>query len=280
MNIAYGTYGMPGLDLEVALPKLAEMGYDGVEVAVGPKYPTMPDQLDAGRRRELRALLDDLGLQLPALMITSFSMLTEDPSVHEANLRALHEAARLGLDLAPEKPPALTFTLGGRSEAWLDQRDRLVRTLADYAKVAEETGCTLAAEPHYGSAVDRPERAVWLIETIGHPLVRLNFDISHFTLLGLTLEETVPVMVPYSVHTHVKDGRRLENGIEFLLPGAGGFDYGAYLRAMRDAGWTGPITVEITAMIWTRPDYDPFPAAAASYATLDAAFQAAGVERG
>lgn len=108
----------------------------------------------------------------------------------------------------------------------------------------------------------------------------MNFDISHFTLLGLTLEETVPVMVPYSVHTHIKEGRRREEGIEFLLPGAGGFDYAAYLRAMHQAGWNGPITVEITAMIWARPDYEPFAAAAFPYATLDKASQAAGVGRG
>jgi len=44
MKIAYGTYAMPTLSLEKAFSALAEIGYDGVEICIGPKHPgSMPD---------------------------------------------------------------------------------------------------------------------------------------------------------------------------------------------------------------------------------------------
>ena len=38
MKIAYGTYALPQMSLEEAFPTLAEIGYDGVELFIGPKH--------------------------------------------------------------------------------------------------------------------------------------------------------------------------------------------------------------------------------------------------
>lgn len=38
MKIAYGTYAMPTVPLEDAFPALAKMGYEGVELFIGPKH--------------------------------------------------------------------------------------------------------------------------------------------------------------------------------------------------------------------------------------------------
>jgi sugar phosphate isomerase/epimerase len=43
----------------------------------------------------------------------------------------------------------------------------------------------LAVEPHTGTAFDLPEKALWLMETLRHPAVRLNFDISHYAIRGI-----------------------------------------------------------------------------------------------
>jgi len=279
MKIAYGTYGMPNVAPEEALRRLAEMGYDGVEIAVAPKYPTAPEKLGAEERARLKELLAELELGVPALMLLT-NVLAEGGDAHRENLESLRKAAELAVDVLAEGCRVITTTLGGATQKWEAQRDEFAGRLRDFASVVSDAGCLLAIEPHYGGAVDRPDRALWLLEAIDSPVVKLNFDISHFDLLGLTLEETVPVLVPHSIHTHVKDGRKLEKGIEFLLPGQGAFDYVAYLEAMRSAGWNDYITVEISGMIWSREDYDPFAAAKYSYDTLDSAFRRAGIDRG
>ena len=38
MELAYGTYGLPGIMPEDAVPKLAEMGYKGLEITVGERF--------------------------------------------------------------------------------------------------------------------------------------------------------------------------------------------------------------------------------------------------
>lgn len=43
MKIAYGTYGMPTVPLEEALVTVAEIGYDGLELAIGPRHNSMPE---------------------------------------------------------------------------------------------------------------------------------------------------------------------------------------------------------------------------------------------
>ncbi|NCO37701.1 MAG: hypothetical protein COZ06_02025 [Armatimonadetes bacterium CG_4_10_14_3_um_filter_66_18] len=276
MNIAYGTYGMPNLPLEVALPALAKIGYDGVELALGPKYPTCPDKLDHAARERLAHLLTECELAVPALMLL-VNVLADDPAEHHRNLDELRRAAALALDLDARTPPVITFTMGGSRDRYKEQRDELVRRLRDYAAIATGEGVLLAAEPHVGGTLDRPDRAVWLIEAVGLPAVRLNFDISHFDLLGLGIDECVSPLVPLSIHTHVKDGHLVDGKVQFLLPGAGGFDYVAYLRAMKAAGWDGCLCVEVSGQLWSKEDYDPIAAAEFSYGTLRRAFDEAGV---
>jgi len=278
MKIAYGTYGMPHTPGTEAVSSVARMGYDGIEIACGPAFPTHPDKLDTSARRAMRDQLADLGLEVPALML-QINFIADDPQVHQQNLAAFKQTAQLGHDLGLNEP-IITFTMGGQTAKYHEQRDEFVHRLTDYADAADQAGCVAAVEPHVNGTIDRPDRAVWLIEAVDSPRVRLNFDISHFDLIGLGIDECVSAMTPYSVHTHVKDGHMVDGKVQFLLPGQGDFDYVAYLRAMDAAGWAGHITVEISGQIWNAPGYDPIAAAAESYAALNNAFKLAGLQRG
>ena len=128
-----------------------------------------------------------------------------------------------------------------------------------------------------GSALDLPDKAVWLLRQVGSESLKLNFDISHFDVLGMPTEETVPVMAPHAVHTHVKDQRGRAPSHEFLIPGEGPFDFVAYLRQMAKAGYDGYITAEVSIMVQRRHGYDPFAAAELTYRTLAGAFREAGL---
>src|SRR5204862_433939 len=69
MKLAYGTYGMPEVPVWDALPRLAEMGYDAVEICVAERWPTAPRKLAAPERQRLRGLLEGLRLEMPAVML-------------------------------------------------------------------------------------------------------------------------------------------------------------------------------------------------------------------
>jgi sugar phosphate isomerase/epimerase len=144
---------------------------------------------------------------------------------------------------------------------------------------AAEKGVVLAMEPHVHGLVDTPERMRVILDLIDSPHLRVNFDISHFDVLGMTIEESVAALVPYSVHTHVKDQRGRVPDYEFLTPGEGDFDFVAYLKAMQAHGYDGFINAEVSKMRQNKPDYDPAAAAELAYKTLAAAFETAGIAR-
>ena len=71
--------------------------------------------------------------------------------------------------------------------------------------------------------------------------------------MGIPIAESVGALAAHTVHTHVKDERGVAPNYQFLIPGEGEFDYVAYLRAMREHGYTGFITAEISIMVQRRP---------------------------
>ena len=91
----------------------------------------------------------------------------------------------------------------------------------------------------------------WLIDQVGSPRVGLHFDIVHFFMAGERIEDSVRALVPITVHTHITDAHRKPDGtFDLRLLGQGDLDSTAYMRAMHAAGWTGFITLEVSAAVW------------------------------
>jgi sugar phosphate isomerase/epimerase len=83
----------------------------------------------------------------------------------------------------------------------------------------------MAIEARCGSMLNLPERIHWLFARAKHPAVRMSSDVSHMEVMGICIDESVPPLAPYAVHTHVKDQRGRYPEHEFLTPGEGPFDF-------------------------------------------------------
>ena len=277
MRISYCTWGMRDVPIEEALPAVAQIGYQGIELAVTPGWPTDLETLDADKKRRIAALLDGHGLVLSAVAGHT-SMCEDDPAENEAHMDRLRRSIDLAAELAqPGERPIMASLIGGRVDEWEAKKGLITARVASLGDYAARQGVILAVEPHSGTAFDHPEKALWLMEQLDHPAVRLNFDISHFDILGIGIDDCVPDMVPWSAHTHVKDQRGLYPDHEFLTPGAGPFDFVHYLTAMHAAGYTGYIGMEVSVMVQHKPGYDPFVDAALGYYALVHAFNEAQV---
>ncbi len=212
MKIAYGTYAMPTVPLEEAFAALAQMGYGGVEICVSTRHPgSLPDEIDAARRARLRAVLTEHGLQVPALMLIGQHLLANDEQ-HRANLEHVRACAALARDLGVREPVVLSLGFGGRTAEWEQVRGQLVDRLGDYARLAAAESLVIAGEAHCGAAVDRSERAIWLLDQVNAPGVRLHFDIVHFFLANEPLAEVTARLLPYTAHTHITDAHKLPEG--------------------------------------------------------------------
>ncbi len=279
MKLGYSTWGMPTVPIDTAIRHIAQLGFDGMELAVGPRFITELSTLDTAERKRIAGLLKEYDLMLPAIAAHS-SLIEMDAEAHAQSLWRLKGAVDLGLELVPEDtPPAINTTSGGQPEDWENSKQFLAERTGEVVEYAAAHAVTVAMEPHIGGLIDTPDKVLELLNLVGSPYLKVNFDISHFDIIGIPTEESVAALAPHSAHTHVKDQRGLAPDFEFLIPGEGPFDYVNYLKLMQQHGYDGFITAEVSFMVQARENYDPLAAATLSYETLSRAFVEAGIDR-
>ena len=280
MKLSYSTWGMQTVPIETAIAHCAALGFDGLELTVIPGWTTDAAALDAPARRRIRELYDDHRLELCGLS-GNVPLLDGTPGERSATKDRFRGYLDLAAELQlPGDPPMIvTTTSGGAPGDWDASRSQLVDDLGALTVHAERAGVAVGIEPHAGTALRRPEHALWVVEQVDSPALTIHFDISHFNVQGMDMDDVVARLAPHSRHTHVKDERGIAPDHEFLIPGEGEMDYPRYLRAMDRARYAGHIVVEISLMVQRRPGYDPLAAAAISYEVLSRAFADAGVSR-
>jgi sugar phosphate isomerase/epimerase len=269
---------MRELPLEQQIAIVQQGGYVGICLVSDERFPPLDAmRTTAAERRALHSKLARAGLSLTAIA-GHVNLLEPNPELLRHNMDRIRAGLELTSDLAgPEGPPPLVSMGQGKPETYATDRVLLAERFGELARHAAAVGGVLVLEPHVGQAMDQPEKIVWLMQTVASPHFRLNLDNSHFEVMGRDMDEYLPQLLPYAVHTDLKDQRGRSPNHEFLVPGEGDFAYPRYLQALRDGGYAGYLTIEISVMVQRRPDYNPAEVAARSLRTLVAAAQTAGV---
>ena len=277
MKLGYSTWGMPTVPIDVALHHLAQLGYQGVEITVIPGWITELSTLDRAERKRIVGLAKQYNLALPAIAAHS-SLLENDPEKHAQQMKRLKGAVDLAVDWAIDgEVPCIDTTPGGKPEDYESGKGLLVERLSELVDYGKAHGVTIALEPHVGASINTPQRVLEIMHLVNSPYLKLNFDISHFNVMGYSIEESVAACGPHSAHTHIKDESGVYPNHQFLIPGEGVFDYVKYLKEMQKVGYTGFISPEFSIMVHRRPDYDPLAAATQTYQVLARAFAQAGL---
>ena len=275
MKLGFSTWGMVTVDIEDAIPALAKIGYQGVELAVAERFPTKLESLDAKRRTLIRSLYATYGLELPAIAAHS-SLLLNQRDAQQQSMNRIQGSMELALDIGVKAPPVVITTVGGESGTWASIRDVLVDRVGDLARLAEESGTLLAIEPHVGQALHTPEQMLELLEKVSSSALKVNFDNSHFLAQGIPVEACVSMLGPYAVNTHLKGVDGVEPNFRFLTPGEDDYDYASEFGLMAATGYNGYQTVEISMQVQARPDYDPFQHAALAFERLSSSIPMTG----
>jgi inosose dehydratase len=277
IGFATGTYGMRSMPTAAALRTLAEIGYDGVQLCLIAGWPSDPATLTVPDRQELRNLLRDTKLAVPAVL----ENLQVAPGAEKraANVDRLKLAIDLGNELVPGNPPVIDTVLGGKTADWEKLKGRIVDTLGEWAKIAESSHTTIGFKPHAGHAINTPERTLWTVKQVNSKRIRVIYDYSHFWVEGFGLESSLSELLPYTAFIAVKDAVKTETKHEYLLPGDGQIDYLEYFRLLQQLHYTGWVGVEVSAMIHAKPGYEPVPTARLCYERLAPIFAKAGIMR-
>jgi len=279
MLLAFSTWGMQKTPIDVAVAHCAALGYDGLELTVIPRWPTDAATMAAAERKRIRRLYDDHHIDLCGLSGNT-PLLIGDAAERAQNVKTFKTYLDLAAELQkPGERLSVSTTSAGEPGSWETVKDELVNLFGNAAAYAEAAGVIVGVEPHVSNALHTPEQAIWLVEQVNSPALGVHFDISHFNVQGMEMESVVKQLVPYTVHTHIKDERGIAPDHQFLIPGEGEMDYVGYLKAMDRAGWQEYITVEISLMVQSRPAFDALAAATQSYQVVAKAFEDAGISR-
>jgi inosose dehydratase len=264
---------MKTLPLDVALTTCAEIGYTHVEFSLNAGYATEPSKFTSAAQRAAVAKLSELKLSLPCMMV--LMNLTADDSAHRQSLELISVAGKLAHALIPAAPPILETVLGGSPAKWDEQKAGMVDRLRDWAAAAEQAKTVIAIKAHVSSAVNSPERLLWLLEQVPSPAIQVAYDYSHFELQGIGLEDSLKLLLPRTRFIHVKDSTGTAAKFQFVLPGEGRTDYVRYFSLLKQHGYAGPICVEVSGQVFNKPDYEPITAARKCYQVLSSALQQA-----
>jgi sugar phosphate isomerase/epimerase len=217
---------------EQAYAGLAAAGYGAVELSAVPGWTEHVDV--HGDPAEVRAQLERHGLE--ALSISGHSDLTTHEGL-DHGLAVVAWADRYGL-------PIVNTAIGGHAHVEESESAFLanIGTLADAAQAA---GLVVALEIH-GDLMATGAQSAALLDRIGHPAVKVNYDtanVEHYG--GVRAEDDLPAIVDRVANVHLKDMRGGKGDWDFPAIGGGHVDFGRVLEILRGAGFTGPFAVEV-----------------------------------
>jgi sugar phosphate isomerase/epimerase len=261
---------MRSLPLKDALQTCAKIGYEAVELAALPDWPSDPAKLSKDARKALRSVLADSKMQLPALMENW--PLDGDEKKHQAQLERLKLVADFAHELVPDVPPLIETILGGKPDQWDKVKHSFADRLVAWAKQAETSKVTIALKAHRFGAANRPEHIRWLLEQVKSKHLVAVYDWSHFEQRDMTIKDTVKALAPVTKFVHVKDTIMEKGQAKFVLPGDGSTDYAVLLNELAEQQYKGCVCVEVSGMVSNQKDYDGKRAAEHCYRKLAPAF--------
>jgi len=257
-KLGFSLYGMKTLPWREGLGHVARIGYKTTELCLRPGWNTEAKVLTKADHVEIRKRIGDLGLELPSVME---NLGLGRPNGLQPNLERLKAAAEICHECSPGKPALIETTVGGRPNTWDDIKNAMAEELAAWAKTLEGLKTTLAIKAHSKTAMNAPDKLLWLEAQAKSPWVKVVYDHSHYAAFGLDLQKTIAQVAPHAVFVHIKDTIGSAPTHRFVLPGDGPVDFKLYLKSLNAAGYRGPIVVEVSVDVYDQPGYDPVAAA-------------------
>ncbi len=165
---------------------------------------------------------------------------------HYRQVRILH--TKRALTLAKELgATCITTEPGGPVEpgtSWSAALKLFVEMIKPVAEHAEKEGVLLLVEPEPELLIETAEQFEEFMTHIDSPAVGLNFDIGHQFCVGEDPAQSVLRLGKWIRHVHLEDIAATRKH-HHLIPGEGVIDFPPVLKALKQVGYDGWITIEL-----------------------------------
>ncbi len=269
LGLINSAWAQAGRDTAYGIRMTREIGFDTIDVFADPL------DIDVKERKLIKRECDRVGLPIVSVACVAVGLLDFNPSVQRFHV----QRCRAYLDLVYElEAKNLLLVLG--EYIWekqvippAEQWQTAVRNTRELGKMAGDLGVQIALElePFKLSLLNDVDSMVRFIDTVHHPAVRANIDVSHLQLSG-TAPEELRRLKGKAIHVHLSDCDGKVHGD--LPPGRGVVEFAPYLREIKALGIDGAISIEL--------EYSPEPDRIVdwvreAYTETDKLLQAAGL---
>ena len=160
------------------------------------------------------------------------------------------------LPFALGREPGLALQLAGYgplafvplSLAWTISDKRTIESIGRLSLMAEKYGVTLCVKAHVGAAIYNTPTTLKLMQAVSSPAFGIDMDPSHIWRAGENPVEAIAAVVSRVKHVHIRDckGRQQNPGRpEDQANGRGDIDLVGYVRVLHQAGYAGPLDLEV-----------------------------------
>ena len=245
-----------------AIKRIAALGFKAIEL-IAWNREALDDYYTPQTIKHLKSLLAGEGLMLSEFVSTPRGMANPDKKIRDAAVEHFKRQVEVGVELgtniinsvssypfdiaAPhitvlphvqkfqvELPAGLDW-----KQNWLDYVDVIRRC----CRICEDAGVKYALEPHPHRYMANAASMLRLIEHVQSPALGMNLDPSHLFPVGEIPHAVVYQLGSRIFHCHFSDNDGLTN--VHWRPGKGKIDWEALMRALKDVGFAGVISIEL-----------------------------------
>ena len=223
--------------LEQIIPRLAGIGYDGVEL-----FFAHVEGRDNTALKSLRHLADHHGIRLP--VFSPYFSFTRGPAEYDQTLKTAARAVEIAHILGATK--IRTFTDVGPDGLASEQAtpahwQQAVRGLQ--AVTALDRGIEFVVETHERTLADTVETTRRLLDEVAAPNLKVNFQACEgFRRYGV--DAAFVALAPWITHMHLQQVTPVHT--DGWVENAGAIDFPEFIGHVKAASYRGSMSVEYT----------------------------------
>jgi sugar phosphate isomerase/epimerase len=256
MQLAFSTNAFMRFPFDEAAARIAEIGYDGLELMADVPH-AWPAGLLEGPKREIRKAMEQNRLRFSnvnAFMMNAIndhrqpywypSFIEPDEGYRRVRIdhtrRALSLCAELGAPHITTEPGGPIAPGQTREQAV----ELFVEALKPLAEHAHKLGVLLLIEPEPGLLIETTDEYLEIAERLNAPSIGLNFDIGHAFCMSEDLPRQIAKMAPHTRHYHLEDiaATRVHH---HMIPGSGAINFPEVIDAIKKTGYDNWLTIEL-----------------------------------
>lgn len=183
----FGPYSRNPVPFDKTVKRLAEAGYDGVEVSGFPPHITLDKYPNREARQEIVNLLKDNGLGVSGY---AADFTPANPAIagkRQAYLELAKRLVEMCVDIG--SPSIRVDTVAGPNSIpeadYAAAFDRVADLWRAAAGIAQEAGVRMVWEFEPGFAFNKPSEVIAMHDKVAHPNFQIMFDTSHAYMCGV-----------------------------------------------------------------------------------------------